>query len=64
MSEDGLRRMLRQRVEKSLAIREAARRVRDILGDSNASDLAHAVACGDTRAVEKVVKRMQEEGLG
>lgn len=46
------------------AIPEAARRVRDILGESNASDLADAVACGDMDAVEKVVRRMQEEGLG
>ncbi len=46
------------------AIREAARRVRTILGESNASDLAEAVACGDMDAVEKVVRRMQEEGLG
>ncbi len=43
---------------------EAARRVRTTLGESNASDLADAVACGDMDAVEKVVKRMQEEGLG
>lgn len=64
MSKEGLQRMLRRSVDKSLAVREAARRVRTILGESNASDLAHAVACGDMDAVEKVVKRMQEEGLG